>query len=51
MVTMGLLLILAILVGGALGVGFVLGYFAGRRAGAKEAVRGFPVGEPRQREP
>ena len=51
MVTVGLLLILVVLVGGAGGVGFVLGHFAGRRAAARESARGFPVAPPRERAP
>jgi hypothetical protein len=43
MVAIGLLFILTVVVACAGGVGFLLGYFVGRRSGAKERQVGFPV--------
>jgi hypothetical protein len=41
----GLLILLVLIVAcaGAGGVGFLLGYFVGRRSGARERQAGFPV--------
>jgi hypothetical protein len=39
----GLLIFLVFVIAGAVAVGFLIGYFVGRRSGAKQRQAGFPV--------